>query len=600
MRAAFPPNRRPDRRGVTLIEMLVVVALVVLMMTILASIFQAATGAISSSRTFQELDNNLRFLDMTIRQDLAGATARMTPPLNPALNLGYFEYGENAPADAQGEDTDDYIAWTCKAPEGQFYTGRVWLAAATNLDVMPVTITSQFAEVIYFLRNGNLYRRVLLILPERKGTFASGSSRISPFVTGTFDPDYFNGNRSSWIGVNDVSVRVSSASTVLGATTAYVPVPNTLGNLTNRENRFSRPRFGVDYKTQTGVTFALGRDGIPDDLNGDGIPDYYPTMTKVWVDQAANDAVGLPTGLMNEDKGSMPGGSNFTNSSPRVPSSRDVYAFPFIYPWMYSVAESSSVGSGLGWLHAFDPSCTAGVPTSSNSLPLNHAPLEFGDSLPGPSPASGPFQSWFGFPTWRETVSPNWRDPVTGVTAGSLLTTIAQQARGLQVPDAALQPTAGANGTLAGVNMLPPLGSGPVTLGPPFGHDTAGAPTLFATGIYAWEDDLIMTGVRSFDVKALDVNAAIYNNTSTAPTVVYNSGYYDLGYASTDYFRAFASTPALQTSFFYGDPHRHPGRRRQPPGFRTRGPDAPKPRRQSPRSPTPVHPGQRGREPRRQ
>ncbi len=32
----------------------------------------------------------------------------------------------------------------------------------------PVTITSQYAEIIYFLRNGNLYRRVLLVAPERQ------------------------------------------------------------------------------------------------------------------------------------------------------------------------------------------------------------------------------------------------------------------------------------------------------------------------------------------------------------------------------------------------------------------------------------------------
>src|ERR1700742_2313458 len=103
-----PASRRTARRGVTLLEMLVVVALVVLMMLILASIFQAATGAMSSMRTFQELDDNLRLLDRTMRIDLTGVTAKMTPPNNPLLKTGYFEYGENAPADLQGEDTDDY------------------------------------------------------------------------------------------------------------------------------------------------------------------------------------------------------------------------------------------------------------------------------------------------------------------------------------------------------------------------------------------------------------------------------------------------------------------------------------------------------------
>ena len=83
-------------RGVTLVEMLVVVALVVLMMVILVQIFQSATGAISASRTNTELDVRLRQLDSTIRSDLAGSTAKMTPPNDPNDKRGYFEYGENA------------------------------------------------------------------------------------------------------------------------------------------------------------------------------------------------------------------------------------------------------------------------------------------------------------------------------------------------------------------------------------------------------------------------------------------------------------------------------------------------------------------------
>ena len=54
-------------------------------------------------------------------------TARFTPPLNPAANLGYFEYGENEFADNQGEDSDDYIRFTAKAPAGQPFTGRMWV-----------------------------------------------------------------------------------------------------------------------------------------------------------------------------------------------------------------------------------------------------------------------------------------------------------------------------------------------------------------------------------------------------------------------------------------------------------------------------------------
>ena len=161
-----------SRRGVTLVEMLVTVAVLVIIMTIMVQIFQSATGALSAAQTIQDLDNQLKLLDSTIRSDLGGATAHFTPPLDPTQNLGYFEYIENEFADMQGEDSDDYLRFTAQAPPGQPFTGRMWVTQPANAqgfynsNVQPVTVTSEYAEIIYFLRNGNLYRRVLLIAPE--------------------------------------------------------------------------------------------------------------------------------------------------------------------------------------------------------------------------------------------------------------------------------------------------------------------------------------------------------------------------------------------------------------------------------------------------
>src|SRR6202035_4390418 len=95
-------------------------------------------------------------------------------PLDPAQNLGYFEYGENEFSDVQGEDCDDYIRFTSKAPDGRPFTGRMWVNGGTlpNGIVQPVSITSEYAEIIYFLRNGNLYRRVLLVAPQLQSTIA--------------------------------------------------------------------------------------------------------------------------------------------------------------------------------------------------------------------------------------------------------------------------------------------------------------------------------------------------------------------------------------------------------------------------------------------
>src|SRR5262249_31369011 len=176
MLAKHHKQRTMDRRGVTLVEMLVTVAVLVIIMTILVQIFQAATGSVSAAQAYQQLDDQLRRIDGIIRADLEGVTARFTPPLDPAQNLGYFEYGENEFAHIQGEDGDDYVRFTAKAPPGRPFTGRFWpdywynastkQAFPNALPSYPITITSDYAEIIYFVRNGNLYRRVFLVAPD--------------------------------------------------------------------------------------------------------------------------------------------------------------------------------------------------------------------------------------------------------------------------------------------------------------------------------------------------------------------------------------------------------------------------------------------------
>ena len=103
----------------TLVEMLVTVAVLVIIMTILVQIFQAATGAVSAAQA----DPGARRPAPPARRHRSAPTSRASPPgsrppLDPAQNLGYFEYGENEFADNQGEDSDDYIRFTAKAPAG--------------------------------------------------------------------------------------------------------------------------------------------------------------------------------------------------------------------------------------------------------------------------------------------------------------------------------------------------------------------------------------------------------------------------------------------------------------------------------------------------
>ncbi|AGA30531.1 PulJ/GspJ family protein [Singulisphaera acidiphila] len=500
MRNRLPRPQSP-RRGVTLVEMLVAVALLVLMMSMIVTIFTSATGALSGVQTFQQLDGDLRQLDMTIRQDLTNITAKLTPPLNPNDQLGYFEVGENAFADLQNEDTDDYMRFTAKAPEGQPFKGRIWLGATTTSPNQPVLMTSQYAEIIYFLRNGNLYRRVLLIAPEKQTAVntvwatwkATGATGVI-----TFNPSILGGSIStSWQGVNNLSAR--PAASAVGATTAPF-ILNTLGDLTNRQNRFAYQRYGNDFTDNAGVAVA-GGDGIPDDNNpdpnltapgnivGDGVPDYPPTL---YYGMPANSLLWEPT---TADRGA---------------GSKETLAFPYVFPGAYSVPDSiAGALGGSGWIHSLDPNPNPAFGSNPNNSDaemldqlkrLNHSPLESGDSLPAPAIATfvPGTQTWWGFPTWRETMLTSWTDPNIQVTSAY------SQPFGLHPFYASSNPASTTNSTIMAANFLPPM-TATYRATPQLFTDGAGtAPSSNALWLACWDDDLIMTGVRSFDIKVYD------------------------------------------------------------------------------------------------
>ena len=515
------PNRPRRRRGVTLVEMLVTVGLLLLVMTIIVGIFQSATSAVTIARTAQHLDESLRRVEITLTQDLAGVTTHMFPPVDPDEQRGYFEYIENSFADLQGEDTDDCLAFTAKAPPGQPFTGRVWVPTQSingsgggfpiNPTFTPITLTSQFAEIIYFLRNGNLYRRVLLVVPQRRGMIAPGNipnNQYMEYQTGIFGSMSPAGQvfyTTSWQGMNDISARPAPHGSNV------VPVPNSLGELTNRQWRFARPRFTDDYLDN--LSGSALPDGIPDDLNGNGAADYYPTLYPYI----------LNTNLINDP----------SNIQLRAPT-HDRLPFPFMYPGAFSVPDTNRLGYGVGygWMHSPDPHGLmlnpAGLPTM-----FNHGPLDVGDSLP--MPPAGDWQTWWGFPTWRETISPFWTDPVQSLN--SPLFSPGNQSLGLSWQTLLSNP--------AGFGFLPPMSPLYRDI-PQLFNDGAGsplfvtpqAPLLDASGnIYwnhIWEDDLLLTGVRSFDVKAYDPNVKAYSAIfPNDPSVqLWTPGYYDLGYAS--------------------------------------------------------------------
>jgi prepilin-type N-terminal cleavage/methylation domain-containing protein len=533
------------RRGVTLVEMLVTLAVLLLLMTFIVKIFQAATGSLSAAQVYQELDNQLRLLDSTIRSDLGGVTASLTPPNDPKNNKGYLEYGENEFADVQGEDADDYIRFTAKAPAGRPFVGRMWVPPPPNvpfdqmsaaqqanyLASQPVTISSEFAEIIYFLRNGNLYRRVLLVAPERQAAVANSISvagapnvwvykdpATQNIFKYNFQPVALGSTPISWQGVNDVSAHPAPR----GVPTTNSVMLNTLGDLTNRENRAFYQRFGDDFVNLAG---AAAPDGLSDDLNGDNVPDYYPTLYPL----AASPAV------INPQNGNQlvfyPPWTN-PNGVPWPPQFMGAMAFPFVYPGAYSRPQVLTNGTDIkaGWIHSpepqvvdkngnqfqFDGPNTAPLTYLQN---LNHNPLDIADNLPDPSSGLGGLQTWWGFPTWRETLSPFWTDPTWQVNTNQIqpfgLAYQVNDPFGPNTPPVAntfdMLPDMTAT---AGYRPLNPqlYNDGlPNNVGPPGpnGFFPAGTPQFTLWGV-AWEDDLIMTGVRSFDIKAYDNAYASY------------------------------------------------------------------------------------------
>jgi len=528
-------RRAATRRGVTLIEMLVTVAILVLIMAVVAQVFQAATGAVSTAQAIQDLDGQLRRLESVIRSDLGGATARFTPApnyplgpfgLDPLQNRGYFEYGENEFADNQGEDSDDYLKFTAKAPAGQPFTGRIFLpppiafanmtaAQLQNyLSSQPITITSEYAEIIYFLRNGNLYRRVLLIAPERQSTITQSVNNTGYDLNGNafaFQPSIF-GMSVSWQGVNDLSARPSARGS--GHPNGPTVVLNTLGDLTNRENRFAAPRFADDFLilgpplvTGGPPNWTQGQDGLYDDVNDDNVPDLYPSLYP----------------------GVFSAGLVFAPNYQPNATAINLLAFPYIFPGAYSVPQQVA-NDQYGLIHSPTPSAVvAAAQVNFDQQPavylqnLNHNLLDLGDNLPLPGGTTQPYiQTWWGFPTWREMLSPFWNDPTVQVNVafaqpnGLVPRTTANNGllngpsgNGIAANDANLLPAM--NGTWRGNVQLYNDGWGGGTGFFPYPPGNAAQQALWQLWQFlSWEDELIMTNVRSFDVKAYDNSLANY------------------------------------------------------------------------------------------
>lgn len=267
------PNHHARARkpaAFTLVELLVSSTIALVVMGAVATLFGIFSRASTNSQAIVDLSSRMRSTANRLRQDLAGLTAPLTPPLSPESDAGYFELIEGPVQDglatsesgtlilqsgtavwASGTtsllaDTDDVLLFTTRSSAGPF-----------EGNFNGAQIESPIAEVAWFCRPSaiqpvegvrlqTLYRRQLLVV---------GYVGAPPFfVNGSNTNNQVIGTLPAMYGTYDLSLR--SDPTVAGAL-----VPNTLGDLSRRENRFFHgPAWSTPFPNSlTNLTF----DGHP-------------------------------------------------------------------------------------------------------------------------------------------------------------------------------------------------------------------------------------------------------------------------------------------------------------------------------------------------
>ena len=323
----FPPTQTSSACGFTLPEMLIAMAVTLLLMGALAKSFGLIGESVRDGRARVELTGLTRDITLRINDELSRTTVSMVPPTTQNRGDGYLLYYEGPMTDVTGGilgrspddgneftlqdtkfgDLDDYLAFTARAPEGQWFRGKVprFLLdrktaeregvpydpgnfAGGPLD--PVVITSKFAEIVYFVSpeyqldpsSGNylldangtpqftdfegnglpdrirLHRRVLLIRPDLNLTASGGTIPLFNYngadfmVPRPWPGDWLTGmapvHQQCDLSLRRVINRAGQPTNQIAA--------NSLADLTRPENRFAHVR--VPGNQLGGITGGAG------------------------------------------------------------------------------------------------------------------------------------------------------------------------------------------------------------------------------------------------------------------------------------------------------------------------------------------------------
>jgi len=240
--------RRGASGGYTLVELLMATTLSLMLLLGVVSVFATISASVSDARAILETADRLRAAKNLLQQDLAGLTVSVQPPRRAESNEGYLELIEG-PLGAMRPVWDpqnpaDSFAWNSDAAEPDttaadlgdiimFTTRRTGLPFVGRFQTPTSmqTIESQVAEVAWFVRGNTLYRRVLLVAPHVLSLAdGNGNSRIdaADLTDAAGIHSYYE-----WYDVSARPVFAPGSGNLAGW------IPNTLGDLTKRENRFA-------------------------------------------------------------------------------------------------------------------------------------------------------------------------------------------------------------------------------------------------------------------------------------------------------------------------------------------------------------------------
>ena len=205
-----------------MVEMLVAVTLVLIMMMMFAEVFEIASGMHHRVRGLARNDQRARIMQNIIDSDISKRTFRHMVPF--AQNetgygrdqrlgerQGYVYISENNPND----DSDDVLQLTIRSTilhsdsDPTPYYGLVNTAPLSNLarNQQETLVSSTSAEVCYFLRNGILYRRVLMLYEATGGRSQPFDDNNNSEVFDTNHPTpYLPSNQSAFNSGSDSTV----------------------------------------------------------------------------------------------------------------------------------------------------------------------------------------------------------------------------------------------------------------------------------------------------------------------------------------------------------------------------------------------------------